>query len=278
MRLQVLQNRKSFFDLHSARFKELGVKDYDNICSASIIKTEQFIELGIVGTDIILELNTKEDLVFFNYGAFSYDNKYFSYAGKPSTNGLIHIFKLNFDALSKTLEMEDEYISTYPRRAAWVCGFSKTGYFATYDSIPDTYIIKITDKLFKNKYPERDSREESIVNLDKGQDKEYDEWKEIREKNFLCFSPSGNFLALSEQGYDPITQGGYGHQESGALHIISTVSNLVLASFTEHGERLVNPTTRDTIFVAFSDDESKIMSMSKDGVVLVRNINLKNSD
>ena len=276
MRLQVLKNRKLFFDLHSARFRELEVNQYDNICSDTIIKTEQFIEIGIVGTNIILELNTQHDLVFFNYGAFSYDNKYFGYAGKPNSNGLIHIFKLNFDSLSKTLELEDEYISTHPRWASWVCGFSKTGYFATYDSTPDTYIIKITDKLFINKYPEIESRE-GIVNFDYEHNKVNNEWREIIKKNFLCFSPSGDFLALSEQGYDPITLGGYGHQESGALHIMSTVSSLVLASFTEHGERIVNPTTRDTIFVAFSDDESKIMSMSKDGVVIVRNIDLKNS-
>ena len=102
----------------------------------------------------------------------------------------------------------------------------------------------------------------------------YSKWIEIKGKNFLCFSPSGIFMALSEQGYEPLTLGGYGHQESCALHITATSVPTIFDSFLEHGDIIKYDITKKVVFVAFSEDERKIMSMSKDGVVIVRNIDL----
>jgi hypothetical protein len=71
-----------------------------------------------------------------------------------------------------------------------------------------------------------------------------------------------------------LTLGGYGHQESGALHIASTSEGTIFDSFLEHGDIIKDDKTKKVVFLAFSEDETKIMSMSKDGVVIVRNIDL----
>ena len=270
---KIIQNRNSFFNRHKAKFDELGIKEHNNINSTSVIKTEVFTEIGIVGTNVIAEVHFPTDLAYFNYAAFSYDNNYFGYVGKPSSNGLIHIFKLDFNSQKKTLSVVDSYLSRYPRYASWVCGFSKQGYFATYDSTPDTYIIKADEELFQNKHTDKELKENIVRNTSTIYST-YSKWIEIKGKNFLCFSPSGKFTALSEQGYEPLTLGGYGHQESGALHIASTSEGIIFDSFLEHGDIIKDDKTKKVVFVAFSEDETKIMSMSKDGVVIVRNIDL----
>ncbi len=43
-------------------------------------------------------------MAFYNYAAFSYDNKYFGYVGKPYSDGLIHLFKLDFSDYSADLD------------------------------------------------------------------------------------------------------------------------------------------------------------------------------
>ena len=105
----------------------------------------------------------------------------------------------------------------------------------------------------------------------------YKKWNVIRDKNFLCFSPSGNFLALSEQGYEPLTYGGYGHQESNVVHIAKTESGAIIDSFTGHGEKIKDDTRKKVTFVAFSEDESRIMTLSSDGVVIIRDINISDN-
>ena len=91
----------------------------------------------------------------------------------------------------------------------------------------------------------------------------------------MCFSPSGNYLALSEQGYEPLTLGGYGHQESSVIHIAKTTNGEIIDSFLGHGDRIKYEKNKKVVFVAFSEDEKQIMSMSTDGVVIVRNITLQ---
>jgi len=266
-------NRQQIFYSNKQKFKELGVEDFVKINSNTVVRVEKYTEIGIVGTNVLTEILFPEDLVFYNYSAFSYDNKYFGYVGKPPSNGLIHLIRIDFDEVNSKLKVIDTYLSRYPRYASWVCGFSKTGYFATYDSTPDTYIINVAENLFDNKTSEMELREniyKSRLNLYHT----YSTWNEIMGKNFLCFSPTGNYLALSEQGYEPLTLGGYGHQESAAVHIADTKTGEIIESFTDHGTYLVNPQVKDTIFVSFSEDESRLMTMSKDGVVIIRDIKI----
>lgn len=272
-KVKIAENRKKMYNLHKQKFNDIGIKENDTITFNTVVRIEKYTEIGIVGTKKTLEIIFPDDLAYYNYAAFSYDNQYFGYVGKPSSNGLIHLFKISYDEQNNELTLIDSYLSRYPRYASWVCGFSKTGYFATYDSTPDTYILKCDDQLFVEKTNEMELNEfisKSKLNIYNVHNK----WNEIKRKNFLCFSPSGNYLALSEQGYEPLTMGGYGHQESNAVHIAATENGKILDSFLGHGAKIKDNKIKKVTFVAFSADEKRIMTMSSDGVVVVRDINL----
>ncbi|MFZ4633376.1 MAG: hypothetical protein ACOYNO_04125 [Saprospiraceae bacterium] len=274
-KIGVDKNRQQIFNAYKGKFDELGIEDYNKINSHTVVKVEKYTEIGIVGTNVSTEVLFPEDLAYYNYSAFSYDNKYFGYVGKPSSNGLIHLFKIDFDETNSKLIVTDTYLNRYPRYASWVCGFSKTGYFATYDSTPDTYILFADDELFENKTSEAELK----INIFKSKNNIYhlyNKWKEIKDKNFLCFSPTGNFLALSEQGYEPLTLGGYGHQESNVVHIAKTNTGEIIDSFTGHGDKIKDNKTKKVTFVAFSEDEKRIMTLSSDGVVIIRDIEIQN--
>jgi len=272
-KIKVSENRKDFYDSFKNQFEEIGIEDYNKITSQSVVKVDKFTEIGITGTNIITEVHFPDDLAFYNYSAFSYDNNYFGYVGKPSSNGLIHLFKIDFDEVNSKLLVSDTYLSRYPRYASWVCGFSKTGYFATYDSTPNTYILFVDDSLFDSKTTEVELRQ-NIYKSKTNIYHTYNKWNEIKGKNFLCFSPTGDYLALSEQVYEPLTLGGYGHQESNVVHIAKTESGAIIDSFTGHGDKIKDDTRKKVTFVAFSDDESRIMTLSSDGVVIIRDINI----
>lgn len=276
-KIKVTKNRKEIYDSFKNQFEEIGIEDYNKITSQSVVKVEKFTEIGITGTNIITEVHFPDDLAFYNYSAFSYDNKYFGYVGKPSSNGLIHLFKIDFDEVNSKLIVSDTYLSRYPRYASWVCGFSQTGYFATYDSTPDTYILFVDDGLFDSKTTEVELRQ-NIYKSKTNIYHTYNKWNEIKGKNFLCFSPTGNFLALSEQGYEPLTLGGYGHQESNVVHIAKTGSGQIIDSFTGHGDKIKDNKTKKVTFVAFSEDEMRIMTLSSDGVVIIRDINISDDE
>lgn len=257
--VSVEEYRKRLFRYSKDNFIKIGIDSYDQIDCDNFLKKVKFIKIGIVGTNIFAEVLVPTDLMYYNYSAFSYDNKYFGYVGKPSSKGLIYFFKINFNKVNLTIEIENTYLSRYPNYASWVCGFSKTGYFATYDSTPDTYIIEVDDKLFVNK----SSKSKAIPNINI-----------IKQKNFLCFSPSGEFLALSEQGYEPLTLGGYGHQESNIVQIAKTNTGEIINSFTDHGDRIKVDKNKSITFVSFSEDEKKLMTLSSDGVIVIRDLNI----
>ncbi|WP_157473919.1 hypothetical protein [Flavihumibacter petaseus] len=266
-------NRRELFTSFEQEFIKHGLSDFTDINSSSIVKNEKYTEIGIVGTEVKVEIKFPEDLSYYNYAAFSYDNRHFGYVGKPVQRGLIHLFRIDFDESNLTLKIVDSYLSRYPSRASWVCGFSKTGYFATYDSIPNTFIIFLDSVLFEKK----PSEVELGRSVSKSQNNIYysfENWNEIKGKNFLCFSPTGNFVALSEQGYEPLTLGGYGHQESNVVHIAATESGKIIDSFTGHGGSIMESMSKKVTFVAFSEDEKKLMTLSSDGVVYIRSINL----
>ena len=257
-----------FLENHNEFFKKNNMNDISFVNVDNIIEPRKYIEIGIVGTDIKVAIDFPRDLVFYNYSSFSYDNRYFAYVGKPSDRGLIVFSKIKFDELNNTLEVIDTLEIRKPKKAAWVCAFSANGYFATYDSIPVTFLIKMGTDFFKEESYTESHNVISIGNLYTRNS----DWTEINKKNFLCFSPSGSSIALSNQGYDPISIGGNGHRASNSLHIASTETGKINMSFNDHGAIIKTDISKKIIFVAFSEDESKIMSLSVDGVVIVRNL------
>lgn len=276
---KIANNRKVFYDSFKKQFKELGIKDYNSINSRFVVKVDKFVEIGITGTNIITEVHFPEDLWFYNYFAFSFDNKYCGWVGKPfeRSGGYIELIKIDFNQDSNSITVQNSYLSNFPKYASWVCGFSRKGYFATYDSTPDTYLIKMDDSFFSELTTDTDLNENIFKNGRRNIYHNYKNWNIIQDKNFLCFSPSGNFLALSEQGYEPLTLGGYGHQESNVVHIAKTETGEIIDSFTGHGDEIKNDINKKVTFVAFSEDESKIMTLSSDGVVFIRDLNLNDN-
>jgi hypothetical protein len=275
--LIVERNKLLTFNTYKEEFQKLGVNDYNKINSRHLIQLDKYIVIGIAGTDIKKYISIPTDTHFYNYAAYSYDNKYLGVVGKPVfgsiNNSLIMIFSISFDESNQKLEILNNTISRLPRKAAWVCGFSKTGYFSTYDSIPDTFIIKMDDDFFSEVTDDLELKN-NIYNSNNNLYYTYKKWRVIKDKNFLCFSPTGNFLALSEQGYEPLTLGGYGHQESSAIHIAVTESGEIINSYTGHGDKIKEDIRKKINFVAFSEDERRIMSLSNDGVVIIRDIKI----
>ena len=278
--IKVDKNRLQIFTEFKDKFQTLGIEDSAKINSQHVIQIDKYIEIGIVGTEVIKEISIPPDTHFYNYSAFSFDNKYLGIVGKPvwgSINrSLIMICSLSFDESNLKLELINHTISRFPKYAAWVCGFSKTGYFATYDSSPNTFLLKMDETFFSDLTSDTELKN-NIYNFRSNIYHTYKKWNVIKDKNFLCFSPSGNFLALSEQGYEPLTFGGYGHQESNVVHIAKTESGAIIDSFTGHGEKIKDDTRKKVTFVSFSEDESRIMTLSSDGVVIIRDINISDN-
>ena len=87
-------------------------------------------------------------------------------------------------------------------------------------------------------------------------------------------------MALSKQGYVPFESGElfWGHVPSCDIYIASVDEpKKCLCHFNDHGAGIVGTGTgRDTVATAsFSADEKRILSVSNDGVVVVRNLHLK---
>jgi WD40 repeat protein len=279
-KLKVEKNRQQIFSTFKKQFEELGVEDHSKINSQFVIKVDKFVEIGIVGTNKTIEVQLPADTNFYNYASFSFDNQYLGIVGKPTfgsiNRSLILICSISFDEKSNSLEINNNMISRFPRYAAWVCGFSKSGYFATYDSSPDTFLINIGNDFFADETNDLELRQ-NINNSRNNIYNSYKRWNVIKGKNFLCFSSTGVFLALSEQGYEPLTKGGYGHQESNVVHIAKTNSGEIIDSFTGHGDKIKDNKTKKVTFVAFSEDEKRIMTLSSDGVVIIRDLNILES-
>lgn len=265
--------RRVYYNTYKQQLENLKINSSDDFSSQNIIDVIKYTGIGICGTDQIIEVRLPNDIEFYNYTAFSYDNKYAALVYRLPSGGGISFLQLDYNENKKTLELIDKYLSHHPKKATWVCGFSKNNFFAAYDSTGTTYFLpqkKIDLLLPKNKLTVSES----------------EIWETIPDKNYLCFSPSGNFMGMSEEHYIPYPKdekpfnsktlfplsGTYGHQESGTLHILHTETTKLVNSFYEHGDKIKYDERKKIRFVAFSDDEKRIMSMSNDGVVIVRNI------
>lgn len=275
--IRIDNNRKNIFTEFQEKFKERGIFDPNRVTPETVIMEKIYVEVGITGTNEIVRICLPDDTHYYNYSAFSHDNQFIGIVGNAKANSynmsLIMICRLSFNEYNHELKVVDTFISRLPDRAAWVCGFSKTGYFATYDSNPNTYIIEISNLLFSELTSDFELKQ-NIFKKKINTYYTYKLWKVIKGKNFLSFSPSGNYLAMSEQGYDPLTLGGYGHQESNVVHLANTESGVIVDSFTGHGDKIQKK--NNVFFVAFSKDEKKLMTLSSDGVVIIRNLNLDN--
>ena len=268
---RVQQTRIKFYTENAAYFATQGITDANSLRSGHTYQRQTKLEIGIVGTATSVEVNLPSNTEHFNYAAFSFNNEWIAIVGKAPGCGFITLVKLAFDPVAQTLTITEYFDSDYPDKAAWVCGISKTDQFATWDSSGDTYILELDNdlpdpQLTTNEINGKRFRHPGTVLTSSGA------WKLIEGKNFLCYSPSGRFMALSEQWYDPIICNGTGHQDSNAVHVISTSDFNLVDSFYRHGAPVRQDRGSKQTFAAFSEDEQSLMTMSTDGVVIVRRI------
>lgn len=220
-----------------------------NFVDHYIVRTIEYVVIYRYGRRAEIKIGTP--LYFLNYVAFSSDSNRVAICGKyKDASGLclIYDFTKN-EVVHRSTSVESGGVGR--TMAIWLGIFSKTGDVAYYDSSPNTYFL----------------REGGVIS-------------KIQGRSFLTFSPSGKFMALSRQGYTPYSDDAtfWGHEPSCDIFIVRTDDpNTCLCHFNDHGSGIVGiATRRETIASAsFSVDDKKILSVSSDGVVVVRNLHLK---
>lgn len=222
-----------------------------NFVDSNIVKSVEYVVINRDGGRIEIKIGTP--LYFLNYVAFSADSNRVAICGKyRDSSGICLIY--DFVQHKEIYRSTDLNKGLGDTRAIWLGLFSKNGEVAYYDSKPNTYLLREGEKPV-----------------------------EVKGRSFLTFSPSGNLMAMSRQGYTPYSEGKsfWGHEPSCDIYIARTSDpQTCLCHFNDHGSGIVGVgTRRETIASAsFSKDEKKILSVSDDGVVVVRNLHLEDRD
>lgn len=228
--------------------------EYTRVFSNFLVDVTEFIEISNQTSGQTRRINIGIPLWFMNYISFSYDSRYVAMAGRyeddtidenrTSLGGLYLLYDL----------IEDKVVSKKTNsQAVWVTSFTKDGYIGFYDSHPTTYITN--------------SANDEII---------------IGGRNFLTFSASGKYFALSNQGYvryeNATTDRPGGHQPSTNVYIREISSPMEeLAQYNDHGDKIKGVMTkkaRTVAMVAFSYDDKRLLSISDDGVIVIRNLHL----
>ena len=225
--------------------------------SAIFLHSKDYVVVGVVDTEQELDIELDTRLSFLNYIAFSYDDKYVGIVGKPCNDGYLKLVKINYNEVTKSLSLERKICDTkIARWATWICAFTKNGLFGTYDSAPDLYLINQSDFEMFN---EENASDFNFIRSN----------FRIQGRSLLCFSPSGKLMALSNQGYQAKSLGGRGHVPSNDVYIYDTETREMLSHWQDQGDEIA---FRNVANAGFSIDESKLMTVSLDGVIVVRNI------
>ena len=206
-------------------------------------------------------------LWYINYISFSYDGKMMAVAGRYPYNTFDKEAKQHLSGLFLLYDIEKDRI-IYKRTdtyAVWVTAFNRDGLVAFYDSNPNTFIL------------DSNNPGSQIIDNNPGDIKDIGC---INRRNFLCFSPSGKYIAMSEQGYVCYSSdiSSWGHQPSTNVYIRGCKNlNKDIAHYNDHGDNITGIGVRQqtVAMVAFSTDDSKLLSVSNDGVIVVRNLHLE---
>lgn len=191
---------------------------------------------------------------FKNYISFSYDDRYVAIAARYPNDTLIGGYLAVYDLEKQTsIVSMTKYDDKYTLDAVWMSAFTKKSKVAFYTSEPHTFIVEPISGSVKR----------------------------IEGTSFLCYSPDGKYMALSNQGYiqyeDRWLYGTWGHQKSSIVYIYDaeTLSHVkTLSCF--FGEKITGVRERSgsVASVAFSQDNSQLLVSSDDGVVVLYNLKL----
>ena len=195
-------------------------------------------------------------LWFLNYVAFSKNSEYVAITGRypdgSNKGGLFLIYDL---------KNKKEIVNSTNSYAVWSAAFSHNDAVAAYTSDLRTFFAHTPG-------------EYSNVASDD---------LRIDEYNFLTFSPDGNYLACSQQRYIPYrkpdgeVRAVWGHQPSSLVSIRSTQNHKQeIVSFNDLSDMGIADTMRSNSVasVSFSNDNSRLMMVGKDGCIIIRNLHL----
>lgn len=230
-----------------------------------IVDQVNFLEVGISGTDTKIEVYSK-NTSYLNYAAFSDDNCYLATVGKPSDGGHVNIYKLNFNEKKGTLELVGQ-VTFETGKAVWKCSFNyNSNIIGTYDSDTISYFYNA------DRYNDSDNKPYYALNQNPysmliGKDCANGKFTKIFNNSFECFAPSANLVSFSSKSYVV----GEGHMLTSKYSIGSTSINdddlvavEIIEEFNDHGAPVK--------FTTFSNDNKKLLSVSDDGTVVLRNI------
>lgn len=202
---------------------------------------------------VCAKIDLGEPLSFINYVAFSQDSTYVAIAGyRSSGGGLLLMYNLKSN---KTVIHENT------RRAVWNVAFSANDAFASYTSTPETFFAA-------NEVAYSYASFDNML---------------ISGHNFLTFSSDGKYFALSRQAYiskydkEGNVRKEWGHRPSSVVEIRKTDSkNKELITFTDLSKSGISGTSlRESVAsVSFSKDNSRLMMVGNDGVIIIRNLKL----
>lgn len=255
-----IEERKYFIKCNSNYFKNNSYPGPDPLTSSSNEFVSLFIQekgriiLRFMSDNTISHvIEIGQPLWFLNYVAFSDDERCVAIAGKyrnrtgynekGERGGLL----LLYDLIENKLLYNEQTI-----RAVWMVSFSKDGTVGAYTSDPNTILLKDNDPHISK--------------------------QRLSDYSFLSFSVSGRYIALSKQGYVPYdSRGSWGHQHSSMVSLRS-ISNpeKELIQYTDLSNVGIDGICKasSVASVCFSADDKRLMMVSKDGVVVVRNIHL----
>ena len=259
---------KDGIDEHDRKKLDLYVK-YTYQFTDAFISSNEYIMLYSSYSSAPRKVDLGIPLWYINYISFSYNGKMMALAGRYPNNTVVDDGeqKRQLSGLFLLYDIEEDRI-VYKRTdtyAVWVTAFNKDGLVAFYDSKPNTYILESSNP----DSPAIDNNSEKIKDIGC-----------IAGRNFLCFSPSGKYVAMSEQGYVCYSSdiSSWGHQPSTNVYIRGCKNlNKDIAHYNDHGDNITGIGVRQqtVAMVAFSTDDSKLLSVSNDGVIVVRNLHLE---
>lgn len=217
------------------------------------IKEEQCIKYIKIGDNIKRKVKIGENIWFLNYVSFSYDSKYLSFGAKKiNGGGVFGLYDLEREVMVINTSNTLDILDNKKLYAVWMTMFNKSGDVALYDSCANAFVLKAED--------------------------EYKKVETISGKSLLCFSPSGKYIAFSDQNYIPYSpdNDNWGHQPSGNIfiHSVKNVTDCI-QNFNDFADGIDGVFRAKTVAsAAFSSDEKRLLAVGNDGVIVIRNLHL----
>ena len=230
----------TFEEIEPKSFHRYKFVSWDGKYGLSLIFNKRYELVDIETGDVLTKIeNEAPKLDYVNFVAFHPENKIIAFVGKISyKHGIVKTVKISRNNC-EVATLNTGNVKT--KKAVWKCGFSPNGkYLAAYDSRPNTYVYKVNPDGYLISH------------------------KVIELKSFECFSPDNNHIVLSEHKYEAITIGGRGWCPSSSLWIVSTKDWTVVREFMDHMEEIK--------FANYSSNGKRMISRSRDGIVIVRNV------